>query len=100
MLGKNLRFFLDRFSKSFFLQIDFDKRRRIRASLQMFKGQEEEDEEEEQRKLWRDRGCVALCFDRVAQVVRRWPRKAGRTTMETRLLLLLAMEELWGTVWL
>jgi hypothetical protein len=47
MLGKNLRFFLDRFSKSFFLQIDFDKRRRIRASLQMFRGQEEEEEEEE-----------------------------------------------------
>jgi hypothetical protein len=46
MLGKNLRFFLDRFSKSFFLQIDFDKRRRIRASLQMFRGQEEEEEEE------------------------------------------------------
>jgi hypothetical protein len=47
MLGKSLRFFLDRFSKSFFLQIDFDKRRRIRASFQMFRGQEEEEEEEE-----------------------------------------------------
>ncbi len=30
MLGKSLRFFLDHFSKSFFLQIDFDKRRRRR----------------------------------------------------------------------
>jgi hypothetical protein len=48
MLGKSLRFFLDRFSKSFFLQIDFDKRRRRRrASLQMFRGEEEEEEEEE-----------------------------------------------------
>jgi hypothetical protein len=46
MLGKNLRFFLNRFNKSFFLQIDFDKRRRIRASLQMFRSQEEEEEEE------------------------------------------------------
>jgi hypothetical protein len=47
MLGKSLRFFLDRFSKSFFLQIDFDKRRRRRrrrASLQMFRGEEEEEE--------------------------------------------------------
>jgi hypothetical protein len=45
MLGKSLRFFLDRFSKSFFLQIDFDKgRRRRRACLQMFRGEEEEEE--------------------------------------------------------
>jgi hypothetical protein len=44
MLGKSLRFFLDHFSKSFFLQIDVDKRRRRRrASLQMFRGEEEEE---------------------------------------------------------
>jgi hypothetical protein len=46
MLGKSLRFFLDHFSKSFSLQIDFDKRRRRRrrrASLQMFRGEEEEE---------------------------------------------------------
>jgi hypothetical protein len=60
MLGKSLRFFLDRFSKSFFLQIDFDKRRR--ASLQMFRGEEEEEEEEEEVILCAFRRLLGGCY--------------------------------------
>jgi hypothetical protein len=62
MLGKSLRFFLHRFSKSFFLRIDFDKRRRIRASLQMFRGQEEEEEEEEEVILCAFRRLLRGCY--------------------------------------
>jgi len=62
MLGKSLRFFLQRFSESFFLRIDFDKRRRIRASLQMFRGQEEEEEKEEEVILCALRRLLRGCY--------------------------------------
>jgi hypothetical protein len=44
------------------MRIDFDKRRRIRASLQIFRGQEEEEEEEEEVILCAFRRLLRGCY--------------------------------------